>query len=119
MKTEELTDWFTTQWDDSTTFPFVEDENCNITGYGHQDKAMFAAEVNRYDEVCNGEPWPEGDEWTADYIGHRWAVMDPDGDRFWVNVPASDERVEHLLPPGIVTAATPGAFPITTLWGQR
>lgn len=94
----------TMQWDEDNTFPFVEDENANITGYGHQDPAAFAAEVNRYDKITSGEAYPEDERWGAEHIGHRWAVANPDGESLTVKN---------------VTAETPGAFPITTLWGQR
>lgn len=89
-------------------YPFVEDENANITGLGHQDPAAFAEAVNRYDEAMNGEPYPEDERWDADYIGHRWAVLDADGERLLT-------RVDGIP----VTADTPGAVAITTLWGQR
>lgn len=81
-------------------FPFVEDENASISGYGHQDKAKFAAEVNRYDDYCNGGPFLDDARWTADDIGHKWASFDG----------------EHFAP---VNPGTPGAVPLTTLWGQR
>lgn len=81
-------------------FPFVEDENANISGYGHQDKAEFAAEVNRYDEYCNGGPFLDDVRWTADDISHAWATFD--GEKF-----------------SPVKAGTPGAIPLTNLWGMR
>lgn len=84
------------------TYPFVEDENASITGYGHQDKAEFAAAINRYDTECNGEPMGYGDYWTADDIGWGWVTLNDDGETC------------HACAPG-----TPGAFPVTTLWGQR
>lgn len=95
----------TMQWDEAHWFPFVEDENCNITGPGHQDKATFAQLVNLYDDVCNGEPLGPDERWTADDIGHTWIRLpDDDGDLF--------------ITEG-VTAETPGAIPVTTLWGAR
>lgn len=108
ISTETLNSWFTTLWDANTAVPFIEDENCNITGYGHRDKELFAEQVNAYDTLCNGEPDAEAEQWTADDIGHRWAVMDGNEERFWVRLDGEP-----------VTADTPGAFPITTLWGQR
>lgn len=101
-------DWsieLTMQWGDGHTFPFVEDENANITGYGHRDRDWFAAQVNRYDAVCNGGPFPESEQWTADYIDHKWAVPDHDPNGEWILRPCA--------------LGTPGAVPITTLWGQR
>jgi len=90
------------QWDDDNTFPFVEDENCNITGLGWQDKAEFAAEVNRYDEVAGGEPIDPDEQWTADDISYHYAVLDPDGERL------------HQVGPDVQ-----GAIKVTALWGLR
>lgn len=102
---EHPVDWqdaLSMKWTGNTTFPFVEDENANITGYGHQDKAAFAAAVNAYDADCNGGPIPEDDQWTADSIAHVWALPDADGER--------------LHP---VAEGTPGAIAVTALWGAR
>jgi putative hydrolase of HD superfamily len=85
-------------------FPFVEDENCNITGRGHQDKATFAAEVNRYDAYCNAEPVEAFDQWTASDVSHAWVR---------VRVLHDDERLHPCEP------TDEGAFPVTTLWGAR
>ena len=93
-------DW-TTQYDDTHTFPFVEDEDGNITGYGHQDLDAFAAAINEYDAVC-GDVHPEAELWTGDEIAHHWVTVDEDGER--------------LHP---CSADTPGAVPVTGLWGQR
>lgn len=102
-------EWSMQMEEGGETFPFVEDENANITGIGHQDPAAFAAAVNRYDAYCLGESFPEGEQWTADHIGHRWAVHVDDG-----------EALFTTLATGVpVTEGTPGAMPITTLWGQR
>lgn len=83
-------------------FPFIEDENGNITGYGHQDKATFAAEINRYDEYCNGGPIQNYEQWEESYISHQWVVVD-----------ASVELLISAFPEDT------GAFPVTTLWGAR
>lgn len=100
-------DW-TMLWDNGVTYPFVEDENANITGLGHQDCAEFARLVNHYDEACNGEPFDPEDQWSADYIGHRWAVLSDDHERLFTKVGGESVGPE-----------TPGAIAITTLWGQR
>lgn len=100
--TAELAAWFTFV-NAGVTYPFVEDENANVTGYGHQDPAEFAAAVNAYDEAMTGEVADEEDQWTADHISHQWAVMDPDGERVR---PVNHDQV-------------PESIPITTLWGQR
>ena len=100
---EALRDLWTSYWDTDHTFPFYEDENADITGYGHQDKDEFAAAVNEYDRLCNeGCAFPDDEQWDADDIGHGWAVVD------------FEREVLTLC-----DAATPGAVPITTLWGQR
>ena len=103
MNGPDLREAFSTQYDDEHLFPFVEDENCNITGYGHQDKAEFAAAINRYDEVCNGEPYPEDEQFDASFIGHAWVTIDP----------SDDERLH------VCTAGAEGAIPVTTMWGVR
>lgn len=97
-----LREQFSMQYDADNWFPFVEDENCNITGYGHQDKAEFAAAINRYDEVCSGESYPEDEQWDEGSIGHGWVTVDADGERL------------HPCPKD-----TEGAIPVTSMWGQR
>jgi hypothetical protein len=92
------------------SYPFVEDEHANITGLGHQDKAEFAAAVNRYDAAMNGEPYPEDEQWNASYVVHKWAVL-----REHQGEPALFAVVDGEP----VTADTTGAVAITTLWGQR
>ncbi|WGL50659.1 hypothetical protein P5P86_11860 [Nocardioides sp. BP30] len=80
------------------SFPFVEDENGNITGDGHQDRAAFAAAVNRYEEAH-----PTGaDPVEADDVAHQWVTVDEGGEL----LTACEE-------------STPGAVAVTTLWGQR
>lgn len=101
-------DWTMQMEQDGEVFPFVEDENANITGLGHQDREQFAAAVNRYDAYCMGEPANEDDLWTPDHIGHTWAVYAPDGESLYVQ--QDGKRV---------TSETPGAIAVTTLWGQR
>ena len=88
--------------EDGWTYPFVEDENCNITGYGHQDKALFAEVVRLWEEYMNGGSLSEGDLYTEDDIAHTWVYADDDGERMY---PCSPEHV--------------GAFPVTTIWGTR
>lgn len=102
MTEDELREAFSMQYDAEHKFPFTEDENCNITGYGHQDPVEFAAAINRYDEVCNGEPFPEDEQWDEGYVGHYWVTIAEDG--------------EHLLR---CTPDEAGAIPVTGLWGQR
>lgn len=87
---------------DGETFPFVEDENANITGLGHQDKIAFAEAINRFDDECTPGQFSEDERWKADDIAHQWAVLDADGERL------------HQASEG-----TDGAVAITTLWGAR
>lgn len=95
-------DWTMTMSEGGETYPFVEDENANITGFGHQDPAEFVAAVNRYDAECNDGPIDGVDLWPVEAIDHCWVTLDPDG-----------ERVHGC------TRDTPGATPVTALWGQR
>lgn len=90
---EAMTAW----WDDTTWLPFVEAENCNITGPGHQDKFAFSIAVNRWEKSCGGEG-----EWGFDDIDHLWVVPDEDWES-WRRVPEG----------------TPSAIPVTCIWGQR
>lgn len=93
----EMTMWATrTLW-----VPFVEDENANITGPGHQDKAVFAAAVENYDFIMSGLP----SIIPVDDVAHRWVVAQADEDGEWSC--------------SAVPAETPGAIPVTTVWGVR
>lgn len=80
-------------------FPFCEDEDANLTGYGHQDRATFAAEVMRFDIEVGGFDAAELPDWTDD-IAHRWVTI--------------DGEMLTICPEG-----TPGAISVTTLWGAR
>ncbi|MDF9718071.1 hypothetical protein INN71_02650 [Nocardioides sp. ChNu-153] len=96
--------------DAGVVYPFVEDEVCNVTGFGHQPKAAFAEAVNRWDRVVGGVELADGNAgWTAAHVSHKWALAFED-EHFWNRDPRTGEPI---------TGATPGAFPITTLWGQR
>lgn len=90
---------------DGETYPFTEDENCNITGLGHQDEAAFAAAVNRFEAECYAEPPSESGQWTADHINHDWVVLEEDQ--------GGEVRLRQ------VPAGTTGAVAVTTLWRQR
>lgn len=79
-------------------FPFVEDEDGNLTGYGHQDKTVFAESVATYDESMGWEP--EGVGTSADDVTHQW-VRFQDG---------SDELLQEC------DQADAGAFPVTAVW---
>lgn len=120
VSTEVLREWLSmARADGAEPWPFTEDEDANITGYGHQDPTSFAAAVNAWDTECNGEPATDLDRWTAADVTHRWAVLDTDPNshprdpepRLWVKWPPAA--------PEPVTGATPGAVAITTIWGQR
>ena len=63
-----------TMWYDYTLWiPFIEDEDANITGPGHQNKAAFAALVNHYDAHASGEPL--SDNWGPEDISHGWVQV--------------------------------------------
>lgn len=80
------------------SFPFVEDENGNITGDGHQDRAAFADAINRYEELH-----PTGAEPVeSDDIAHQWVLVDEGGERLTV-----------------CGRYAKGAVAVTTLWGRR
>lgn len=94
----------TSDMGDDGTYPFAEDDNCNITGYGHQDPATFAEHVNRFDITVGGVD-PDDATFDAGDVVHRWveSIVDEHGQDWCRAVPEG----------------TPGAFPVTTLWGHR
>jgi hypothetical protein len=94
---------FEVQYDAEHLFPFFEDENAaGVYGYGHTDRAVFAAAVNDYDDLCNGG------ELTVHYepadVTHHWGVA-------YIPNPAHPD-VWRFTWRGI-TEATPHAFPFT------
>lgn len=93
---------FVTVWDDENTFPFIEDENAVIYGYGHHDKAKFVEVVKRYDMVVGGCD-PEDCGCSEAEIQHLYAAPDrtyPEERFTWKDV----------------TPETPGAFPLTLVY---
>ncbi|WP_309132661.1 hypothetical protein [Brevibacterium sp.] len=95
--TEMMTMWF----DETHWYPFVEDENCMITGPGHQDKQLFVAMVNRFDKNAAGDE--SIDELSAEDVSHKWVTII--GDEEPMFMPCSKE--------------TEGAVPVTCIWGVR
>lgn len=94
----------TMQYDETHSYPFTEDEHGNITGYGHQDRATFAEAVNEYDRLTDTFNEPEIYNLTEEDVFHLWAVLDEsDGDPFYRQA----------------TEDTPGAIPVTAIWGVR
>lgn len=91
-------------------YPFVEDENANVTGHGHQDKAAFAEAINTYDRAMNPGGFADDERWFASDISHQWAVRNTE-ETCTVYVDSDRDRP--------ITPETPGAFPITTLWNYR
>jgi len=89
-------------------FPFVEDENCNITGYGHQDKRQFARYLTAYDFLVGGIDPDYVGHWTEHDVKHQWVVPDPEDDERLVRVPFGVDSVD-----------VPDAIPVTTVWNQR
>lgn len=88
---ESLTMWLGEEW-----FPFVEDENLNIFGPGHQDKDIFALTVTNWEYELGVTEYA----WSAEDIKHTY-VKESDG--YLKEVPQE----------------TQGAFPVTCIWGQR
>lgn len=69
------------------TYPFYEHEGEQggpLYGYGHQNKAEFAALANKYDETGL---------YTADDVGHGYGVVEPVWDQFY------DWRYQHVSEP--------------------
>ena len=99
----EATDRMTMWWDDTMWLPFVESENCDITGPGHQDPEAFAALVTAYDRHAVNDP--DVDAVTAANVQHRWIRV--------VATSPDDWRAES------VTADHPDAIAVTTIWGVR
>jgi hypothetical protein len=97
-------DWVTS-YDRKHWFPFVEDEDGNITGPGHMDKVAFVLLINQYDEVSAGGPISVEDMTSADAITHEWVVPREIG--------GGEYRLQR------VTEDTPGAVAVTALWGWR
>ncbi|MFJ2518673.1 hypothetical protein ACIOWF_06845 [Cellulosimicrobium cellulans] len=90
-------------WDETLWLPFVESEDCDITGPGHQDKDTFAALVNAYDTRANGAVLERVD---AAMVVHDWIRVLVNDAEEWVR----SERVpqDH-----------PDAVAVTTIWGVR
>lgn len=88
----------TTWWDDTTWLPFVEAENCNITGPGHQHKTSFAMAVNMWEWGCGATDA----RWTEHDVAHLWVTSKDD----W--------QTWHVAPCDAV-----GAVPVTCIWGKR
>lgn len=98
----QMTMWFTeTMW-----LPFVEGENCNITGPGHQNKEAFARMINDYDREAAGDlDWDEQEHITHNDVSHAYGKVH------------EDEYGEFWFTP--TSPTDPGAVPITTVWGVR
>lgn len=91
-------------WDNGKTYPFVESENCTVMGYGHPDRAEFAALVSDYDRAAG---WDDGEDSTAaDDVSQLWAVRVP-------NPSGAEEADGWWMRWSDVTAETPGAFPVS------
>lgn len=96
-------------YSETVFFPFVENENGDITGPGHQDRKLFALHVLEYDRLNGGDDWEEevanDPGFVEDIVDHSWAVPQ------WLN---ADEFT--LL---LADEETEGAIPITHMWGYR
>lgn len=92
---DSLTVWM----DDTHWFPFTESDRCDITGPGHQDPQAFVEQVRAYDEYLIGD---EAEAMDTQSVRHQWIL---------INV--EDECFETA------DSQTPGAIPVTTIWGVR
>jgi hypothetical protein len=106
----EMHDWcahdFEMRWDEENVFPFIEDEDAyGIYGWGHHDKALFAALVNRYDLVSAGLD-PEDCTYTAGDVKHLYAVPHPGN---------PEERFTWKIDGRPVTVDDENAFALTLL----
>lgn len=87
-------EYFEVMWDSERTFPFFEDENATgVYGYGHTDKAEFAANVNEYDLYTADAV----STYTETDVLHGYAVVDPE----------DHERFKIIRTPDVPEGATP------------
>lgn len=88
---------------DGATYPFVEDEDHNLTGYGWLPLDAFVSAVNRYDEALGhvaDEPVTSLD------LAWLWVKHGEDGESLVVLDPESVED-------------EPDAMQVTAVWGKR
>lgn len=89
----------TTWWNVKVWLPFYESEDGgNFIGPGHQDPSAFCSYVNYYSETLLGQDPDEVPRALVDDVKHEWALVE-------------DERLN------LVDDTTPGAIPVTTIWG--
>lgn len=93
---------FEWQYDDQRTFPFFEDQDARIFGYGHPNKSKAAAQVKDFYEYCDptGGPYLVGPE----DVKHLWAIAYEEDDDLLF-------QMSHYNG-GPVSSSDPGAFPI-------
>lgn len=108
VKTVTEADFTFTYREGEPPFSFYEDENANITGWGHQDPEAFVEEVLRYDRLATGDDLAVERHDPIEVV-HRWAQLRGIH-------PVIAEDTDRLEP---CRAEDPGAVPITTLWGVR
>lgn len=113
---DELRDLFSFT-DQGKTWSFFEDEDANITGYGHQDKATFAAAVNEYDRHMGADA--EGHEHDHRDVTYGYAVINASEcePEYWTYT--WGYPVQGQARPEPYTADDPGVVPITMIWGVR
>lgn len=107
---ERLKDFLSFVGDQGQRWPFTEDDRCNITGFGHQDRIEFARLVSDYDESMMGDSWREADAWSEDDVVWRFAM-------FTFN--EKDDDLLHVESKDVSPDTHPECVPITTIWGQR
>lgn len=100
-------DDFEVKYDADHTYPFYEDEEGDVYGYGHPDKVGAAAWVKAYYDYI--DPAGDKDDHHVDPadVRHLWAVRLPDdGDGFRFHFVRLDGSGR------LIGADEPGAFPI-------
>lgn len=93
-----------TMWFDKTLWlPFIESDDGDITGPGHQNKEAFASTVTEWDKMCWNDP--DMNPWDSQIVSHHWVIV------------TSDEHGE--IDYNLCDPDTEGAVPVTTMWGIR
>jgi hypothetical protein len=102
--------------DGDKTWPFFEDEDANIIGYGHQDRAAFVAAVLDYDRTMSGEGelHSEGDVTYGYVVVNAPSECEPE---YWTF--SRGRPVPGQSHPEPYKASDPDVVPVTMLWWVR
>lgn len=103
MSENQASDEMTMWYDDTLWLPFIEDDDANITGPGHQSREAFAKAVQEYDRVA--AEIDSSDFIYPEVVAHKWVtvLVEPSGD-WWATTVDSDHD---------------NAIPVTTIWNVR